>query len=138
MQFLSVVQVNSLAGAIHQRHRAVILLCAYGGLRAGEAWTLRIEHVHPSTSVVDIVGKASESGGFKVGPTKTGKKRAITVPRFLMDVLVEHIHPYPSRDGWVFTEAEGATIHRRNFRKRHHNPACAKVGFGILWREKRA
>ena len=57
---------------------------------------------------VDVVASMSEAGGLHSGPTKTGKRRTIAIPRFLAQMLGEHIGRYPSPDGWVFTAARAA------------------------------
>ena len=123
MHFLTPEQVNTLAGAIDDRYKAAIYLAAYGGLRAGELWALRVDRLNILAATVDVVASMSEAGGLHSGPTKTGKRRTITLPRFLAQMLGEHIGRYPSPDGWVFTAAEGGPIHHHNFRHRHYTPA---------------
>jgi integrase len=68
----------------------------------------------------------SEAGGLHAGPTKTGKRRTITVPRFLATMLGEHIGRYSDR--YVFTAAEGSAVHHRNFKRRHYTPAVERAG----------
>jgi integrase len=125
MRFLTPEQVNRLAGATDSRYRAAIYLAAYGGLRAGELWALRVDRLNILAATVDVVASMSEAGGLHAGPTKTGKRRTITVPRFLAQMLGEHIGRYPSPDGWVFTASEGGPVHHHNFRRRHYTPAVA-------------
>jgi integrase len=120
MHFLTAEEVNRLAAAIDRRYRAAIFLSAYGGLRAGELWALRIERLNVLAGTVDVVASMSEAGGLHSGPTKTGKRRTIVVPRFLAQMLGEHIGRYPSAEGWVFTAGEGGPIHHHNFRNRHY------------------
>ena len=43
MQFLEPAQINRLAATITDRYRAAIYFAAYGGLRAGELWALRVD-----------------------------------------------------------------------------------------------
>jgi site-specific recombinase XerC len=131
MRFLDADQLNALAAAIERRYVAAIYLAAYGGLRAGELWGLRIERVNVLAATVDIVESLSEvRGHLTVGPTKTGKRRAITVPRFLADMTGEHIGAYA--DGYVFTAAMGGPVRHRNFSRRHFEPAVAAAGLGPL------
>ncbi len=70
----------------------------------------------------------SETGGLHAGPTKTGKRRTIVVPRFLAEMPGEHIGRYS--DVYVFTAAEGGAVHHRNFGRRHFAPAAVSVGLG--------
>ena len=73
------------------------------GLRAGELWALKVDRLNVLAGTVDVVASMSEAGGLHSGPTKTGKRRTIAVPRFLAQMLGEHIRRYPSPDGWLFT-----------------------------------
>ena len=82
MHFLTAAQVNTLAAAIDDRYRAAIFLSAYGGLRAGELWALKVERLNVLAGTVDVVASMSEAGGLHSGPTKTGKRRTIAIPRF--------------------------------------------------------
>ena len=120
MHFLTAEQVNALAAAIDDRYRAAIFLSAYGGLRAGELWALRVERLNVLAGTVDVVASMSEAGSLHAGTTKTGKRRTIAVPRFLAQMLGEHIGRYPSPDGWVFTAGEGGPVHHHNLRNRHY------------------
>jgi len=127
MHFLTPMQVNLLAEAVDDRYRAAIYVAGYGGLRAGELWALQVRRVNVLGRTVEVAESMSEAGGLHVGPTKTGKRRTITVPRFLAAMLGEHIGAYPSTEGFVFTAAEGGPVHHRNFRRRHFLPAVAVV-----------
>ncbi|MBK5286840.1 MAG: tyrosine-type recombinase/integrase [Acidimicrobiia bacterium] len=72
----------------------------------------------------------SEAGGLHVGPTKTGRRRTIQVPRFLAAMLTEHVVCYPAADGWLFTAGEGGPVHHPNFRSRHYERAMKQSGLG--------
>jgi hypothetical protein len=92
--------------------------------------------VNVLAATVEVVVSMSETGGLKVGPTKTGKRRTITVPRFLARLLEKHIDRYPSPDGWLFTAREGGPVSHHNFRRRHFQPACVAAGLGVVTKEK--
>ena len=82
------------------RYRAAIYLAAYGGLRAGELWALRVERVNVLGGTLEVVQSAEREGRLvTLGPTKTGKARTIGIPRFLAVMLGEHIGRYSSPDG---------------------------------------
>ena len=65
-------------------------------------------------------------GELTFGPTKTGRSRVAGIPRFLAQMLGEHIGRYPSPDGWVFTACEGGPVHHHNFRNRHYDRATVE------------
>jgi integrase len=122
MHFLNADQVNGLAAAFEGRFTVAIYLAAYGGLRAGELWALRVERVNVLGRTIDVVESLSEvRGELVVGPTKTGKRRTITVPRFLAEMLGEQIGRYS--DGYLFTAAMGGPVRHRNFMRRDFRPA---------------
>jgi integrase len=62
------------------------------------------------------------------GPTKMGRVRSIVLPRFLADMLGEHIGRYRSADRFVFTAAASGPLCHRNFYRRHFRPTVARSG----------
>jgi integrase len=77
---------------------------------------------------IDVVESVSEiHGQVVVGPTKTGKRRTITVPRFLAEMIGGHVGLYASTR-FLFTAARGGPVRHRNFMRRHFNPAVTRAG----------
>lgn len=129
MHFLTTAQVAALAGSINDRYRCLIFTAAYTGMRAGELGALKLERVNLLKRTVDVVESLAEiRGTLTTGPTKTGKRRAVTLPAFLAEMIGAHIGSYPSRDGYVFTAAKGGPIRQHNFRVRHFHPAVRQAG----------
>jgi integrase len=127
MHFLSPTQVGTLAAAINERFRCAIITDAYTGLRAGELWALNVSRIQLRT--IEVVESLSEVGGeLQTGPTKTGERRTVSLPRFLAEMLAEHIRRYPSRDGYVFTAPAGGPVRHHNFVKRHFRHAVEAAG----------
>ncbi|HKY77756.1 MAG TPA: tyrosine-type recombinase/integrase [Acidimicrobiia bacterium] len=124
MHFLTPDQVDVLAEAITPRFSALVYAAAYTGMRAGELGALRLGRLNLLAGTVDVAASMMEVGGhLVVGPTKTGRPRTLTLPRFLAEMLGEHVGRYPSPEGFVFTMAEGGPIRQRNFYRRHFKPA---------------
>src|SRR5262249_174452 len=111
MHFLDADQVNIIAAAIvaptesrtrarlDERYRTAVYVAAYGGLRAGELWALKPARVNVLARTIEVVESLSEvRGDVVLGPTKTGKRRMITVPRFLAEMLGEHMGQFSSSD----------------------------------------
>jgi Phage integrase, N-terminal SAM-like domain len=72
MRFLTPAEVATLAEAIHQRYRALVLVGAYGGLRIGELAGLRrgrVDLLRGTVQVAEIVVEVQ--GVLHVGPPKT-------------------------------------------------------------------
>jgi integrase len=129
MRFLEPGQVDTLAGAIDDRYRALVYLAAYGGLRAGELVALKVSRVNTLAGTLEVAEAASEvRGRVTFGPTKTGRVRTIGLPRFLAEMLGGHIGRYPSEGGFVFSAPEGGALRWRNFYARRFRPAVAGAG----------
>ncbi len=127
MAFLDAVQVLALAAAVDPRYEALILTAAYTGLRAGELAALRVEDINFLHGRLTVHRSAAEvRGRLVVGPTKTGARRAVPLPRFLVKKLEQHVERY-SVGGIVFTSRDGTPLRHRNFMRRHFNPAVAAV-----------
>src|SRR5919106_26602 len=111
MHFLTPAQVAQLAGAITPRFSAAILAAAYTGMRAGELWALKHSRTNLLRRTVDVVESLVEIGGrITVGPTKTRARRTLTLPRFLAEILAEHVRAFPSTEGYVFSSTEGGLV----------------------------
>ncbi|MGZ5293273.1 MAG: tyrosine-type recombinase/integrase [Actinomycetota bacterium] len=52
----------------------------------------------------------------------------MSLPRFLAEMLGEHVGRYPSVDSHVFSSAEGLALRRRNSYRRHYKPAVTRAG----------
>ena len=48
------------------------------------------------------------------------------IPAALVDLLSEHVARYPSKEGFVFTAAEGGPVRHHNFYVRHYKPAVLR------------
>ena len=116
-----------MADAITPRFRALILTAAYAGMRAGELTALKRRRVNLQAGSIDVVEAMGEVGGALVtGPTKTGKRRTLRIPPFLVDVLAQQMAEYQSLD-YLFTATEGGPVRHRNFSARHFRPAVERA-----------
>lgn len=128
MHFLNAEQVALLAEAITPRFTTLIYTAAYAGLRAGEIGALRVERLNLLKGTLDVTASVWEGKGEMVlGPPKSGKRRTLTIPRFLSDMLAEHLATYPTPNDYVFTSAEGTMLRHRNFYDRHFKPAVRRT-----------
>jgi integrase len=129
MHFLTPDDVATLAETVTPRFATLVYAAAYTGMRAGELAALRVTALNLLGGTVDVSESMMEVGGQLVaGPTKTGRPRTLTLPRFLAEMLGEHIGRYPSPDGFVFTMTEGGPVRQRNFYRRHFKPAVLDAG----------
>ena len=128
-EVLTAGQVDELAAAIGDRYSALIFLLAYGGLRLGEAVALERSKVDVRRGRVLIDRSASEvEGRLTFGPTKTrGSTRTITLPRFVVDHLSQHMERYPTETGLLFSAPDGGPLRPNNFRRRVYGPALERA-----------
>jgi integrase len=134
MRFLGPDEIATLAGAIDKRYRALVLLGAYGGLRAGEMFGLRRGRVDLLRGNVDVAEIAVEvRGHFFYGPPKTrAGRRTVPLPRSVVDVLTTHCAELVEPGALVFPAPQGGTIRASMFRRRIWTPACIAAGLGQL------
>jgi integrase len=124
-------QDSSLAAAAGP-YALHVLFLAYTGLRWGEFAALRVKHVDLLRRRVSVVESASEIGGVIVfGPTKNHQRRAVVLPRLLIDPLAAHIDGKDPED-FVFPAPGGGVLRNSNFRHRVLTPAARAAGFDGL------
>ena len=109
-------EVHSLAGAVSDRYRALVLVSAGLGLRQGEACGLTVDRVHflKREVVIDRQLISPAKGPVRFGPPKTrSSRRTIALPDSVGEVLASHIDTYPpGDDGLIFTSRTGAALRR--------------------------
>lgn len=111
---LTVDEIERLADAAGSpRGRAMILVLAYGGLRAGELAGLRVQDVNFKRCHLNIRQAVSQTrGGKTIGPPKTRAAiRTVTLPCSVTDELRDYATAEPPvRDGRLFQDAKGRPI----------------------------
>ncbi|HXK39307.1 MAG TPA: site-specific integrase, partial [Candidatus Paceibacterota bacterium] len=133
-RYLTEEEVAQLVAAHPMKYRAFVLIAAYGGLRFGEIVGLRLEHVDFFRRKLRVEEAIVESGGqTHLRPTKSGKTRTVTLPRFVMEALSEHMRAAPpEHGGLIFAEDDGGPVRRSNFYKRVWWPALKASGIGKM------
>ena len=133
MRFLDRKGIALLAGTIDVRYRTLVLVGAYGGLRAGELFGLRRGRVDLLRGRVDVQETLVEvQGHLHFGPPKTrAGHRSVPLPRSIIDELTDHVAGLEPGD-LVFPAAEGGPVRASLFRRRYWYPACVTPGFGTL------
>lgn len=135
-RFLTPGEVATLADAIDDRYRALVLVAAYGGLRFSEIAGLRRRTVDVLRGRLQITEVAVEAGGritFKPPQSKAGR-RGVSLPTVAHHALTEHLDTFmgSSADALVFTSPQGDLLRATTWRRRYWNPAVMASGLAPL------
>jgi integrase len=124
-RFLDFDGIWALADAIDPRYRLMVLLGGFGGLRFEEAAGLTRKHLDLSGPKPRLrVVKTLKRDGTLGSPKTAAARRSVTLPRFLLPELANHLRAYPpSDDGLLFNNPEGGAISYTNWRRRFWLPA---------------
>lgn len=111
----TVAQVFQLADTVDVRYRALVLLAAFSGLRRGELFGLRREHVdlENSSLVVEQQRQQLADGTHVIGPPKSeAGRRVVALPKEAFEPLVEHLARFVGAEpsSWVFTGDKGGLL----------------------------
>ena len=134
IQVIPPAEIVRLASAIHPRYEAAIYLAAYGGLRWGELAALRPERLNLRPGYIEVrESLADVSGALITQPPKSGKGRSVGLPRFLCDILNNHLGKFSS-DDYMFTSPMGEPLRRSNWYRRDFKPAVVAAGIDLGFR----
>jgi integrase len=136
MRFLSHDEVATLSATIDGRYKALVLVAAYSGLRAGELIALRRKHVDLLRRTITVVEQVQYISGHHVvsAPKSSAGRRPVALPGVVVAALEEHLAAYaePGTEGLLFPAPEGGFLRLENFRKRVWAPAVTAAGIAPL------
>jgi integrase len=115
MQVPSVEQVGRILGGADDDFRAFVALCAFAGLRLGEAAGVQVGDVDFLRRQLSVSRQLQRDGReVAVRPPKYGSERVVYLPEQLVTMLSEHVATYRS-DGepgrWLFADLGGLPLH---------------------------
>lgn len=126
MQFLSAEELQWLADGTTPPYGTLILFLGYGGLRWGEAISLRRSRCDLLRARVEVAETLSEvNGKWHWGEPKTYQRRTVVLPAFLKERLAAHLAVEVDGDSraLVFTSPTGKRIRHGWFCTRVWKPA---------------
>jgi integrase len=134
--FLTPAEIETLARFARKPYDTLIRFAAATGLRPSEVCGLRVGRLNLVKGTVEVAEALTVvKGRTEVGPTKTGARRTVNVPRFLCDeigrVLATRAHALGrpiSADDYVFTAPQGGPLRRDLLHKRILRPAVVAAG----------
>ena len=108
-------EVGKLLCEAHSQFVAFIGLCAFGGLRLGEAAALRVGDVDFLKREIRVSHQVQRANGkqVEIRPPKYGSERIIYVPDELIETISEHVRDIPAwrRRGPLVIPWRGCHIH---------------------------
>jgi len=107
MQIPEPEQVAAILRATEGKWRALFAVCAFAGLRLGEAAALRVEDVDFLNRTLHVRRQVQRiNGGIEIRLPKYGSERDVELPEQLATMLARHIedHVHATSDGtrWLF------------------------------------
>ena len=139
---LSHEDVSALVASCPPPYGPLVELLAYGGLRIGEALALRRNCVDVAGRRIIVRQSLSDANGqLSFQPPKTHQQRAVTLPRFVVAGLQEHLlrNVDAAPEALLFTGATGQPLRYSSFLRRVWRPAITGAGLpGVTPHDLRA
>jgi integrase len=110
-------QVGSLLAAADERFATFITLCAFAGLRLGEAAAVQVDDIDflRRRLVVRRQVQRGTGGTIELRAPKHGSERTVTLPDSLLELLAAHIEHHvkdDDPDAWLFRTPTGTPPHQ--------------------------
>lgn len=112
-------EVGQILRAADEEFVAFIALCAFAGLRLGEAAALRVGDIDFLRKEIDVERQVQRVNGGEVDvrAPKFGSERTVYAPDDLLTMLTEHIRLYRPGDDparWMFPGERGQPLHQNS------------------------
>ncbi|MCZ2804330.1 site-specific integrase [Modestobacter sp. VKM Ac-2983] len=105
--------VSKLLAVTDPRMRAYVGVCAFGGLRLGEASAVRVDAIDFLKRTLRVERQVQYKPGFgaEVKDPKHGSKREVFIADELAEMLARHIAEHgTSAEGWLFYNGAGRPL----------------------------
>ena len=107
-------QIRALLDVSGAELRLFISLCAFAGLRRGEALALKATDVDFGSGTLSVLRQVQHlaDGTIEIRPPKYGSERIVGLPAELLRMLSTQVAAYPARgrEPWVFPGRDGQPI----------------------------
>lgn len=127
MQLPAPAEVRAVIEAADREFRVFVALCAFAGLRLGEAAGLQVGDIDTASRTVDVRRQVQRAAGpdVVISLPKHGSERTVYLADGLLDLVRAHLLALPDRDRgrWLFTTEGGTPLHQNSA--------------GHLWRKAR-
>jgi integrase len=107
MRLPSIQQVRSLLAVARPEFRAFIALCAFAGLRRGEARAVQLKDIDFANGILIVARQiVSEGERIEIRAPKYGSERRVSLPNSLIKILSTHSDQLPGKhaaESWLFS-----------------------------------
>jgi integrase len=108
-------EVGAVIRAANDEYAALIAVCAFAGLRRGEASALRVSDVDFLRKEIHVARQVqwTDDGRMEIRPPKYASERTVYIPDRLITLLAEHVRRYrpgDDPDRWLFPGTRNATL----------------------------
>lgn len=113
LEIPSVADVAALLDASRPDMRAYVALCAFAGLRLGEASAVKLADVDFMERRLHVQRQVQYAPGVgsQVQPPKAGSQRYVSLPDALLEMLSIHLQKFGTAEGgWLFFTASGKPL----------------------------
>lgn len=122
-------EVGQILRASDPQFIAFVALCAFAGLRLGEAAALKVSDIDFLRKEIAVSRQVQRANGGKVEirPPKFGSERTVYAPKSLIETISEHVRVYRPGDDpgrWLFPGEKEQPLHQNSV--------------GYWWRRARA
>ncbi len=93
----TVEEVQAIANAMPKHLASSVIVAAWSGLRRGELFSLARKHVDLETGAIRVERTLTRDRTFSTPKTRSSI-RTVYLPRFVVDVLAEHMATYTGKD----------------------------------------
>ncbi|WP_084327903.1 tyrosine-type recombinase/integrase [Intrasporangium oryzae] len=109
-------------------HAPLFAVCAFAGLRLGEAAALKPEDINAESRTISVRRQVQRERGsvVEIKPPKAGSEREVFVPDLLIKMLLQHLEATGRRE-WLFAD-DGQPPPHQNTVGHWWRTACRKTG----------
>ena len=118
MRLLDPAEVADLASALPDWYSSLAITAAYTGMRWGELAGLQLTDLDLPRRRLTVRRTLVEATGHtpQLGPPKSkASERSIALPRFVVEILTQHLKTHPPVNDMVWTTEQGALLRRGSF-----------------------
>jgi integrase len=126
---LTVPELAALADTVPERHKALVLISAWCGLRWGEVTELRRKDIGAGCEIITVSRAVTHRGTCRIDTTKSGHSRTVVVPPHIRADLKGHLDTFTGSDpeALIFPPSRSCHVNDRTFRG-NFNEALAEIG----------